>query len=67
MVKLTGYVSSAMDFTEHPAVVNGASAVMVTAFGQDAGPHAREAVGVAALPLGAVVEVSLVLRLSPDA
>jgi len=61
VVKLVGYVASVPDFGGQPAVINGASAVMLAAFG-DAGAHAREAVGVAALPLGAPVEVSLVLE-----
>jgi len=62
VVKLVGYVASVEGFTAQPAVINGASEVLVTAFG-DAGRHAREAVGVAALPMGAPVEVSVVLQL----
>lgn len=61
VVKVTGYVASAPGFTSQPAVIDGASAVIAAAFG-DAGRHAREAVGVAALPLGAPVEVSVVLE-----
>lgn len=61
VVKLTVYVASAPGFTAHPAVADGASAVLSAAFGE-AGAHAREAIGVAALPLGAAVEVSLVLE-----
>lgn len=60
VVKLVGYVASAAGFTAQPAVVNGASEVMQAAFGER-GRHAREAVGVARLPLDAPVEVSLVL------
>lgn len=62
VVRLTGYVASAEDFLGQPAVVDGASGVMVTAFGE-AGRHAREAVGVLVLPLGAPVELSAVLLL----
>lgn len=62
VVKVTGYVASAPGFTAQPAVVDGASSVMSSAFGE-AGRHARAAVGVAALPLGAPVEVELVLEL----
>ena len=62
VVKVTGYVASAPGFTAQPGVVDGASAVVLAAFG-DAGRHARAAVGVAALPLGAPVEVELVLGL----
>lgn len=61
VVKLVGYVASDAGFGGQPSVINGASDVMRLAFG-DAGAHAREAVGVAALPLGAPVEVSLVLE-----
>jgi len=62
VVKVTGYVASAAGFTAQPSVVDGASAVVLAAFG-DGGKHARAAVGVAALPLGAPVEVELVLLL----
>jgi len=61
VVKLTGYVASAPDFTEQPTVINGASDLMVDVFGT-AGRHARAAVGVAALPLGAAVEIEAVLE-----
>lgn len=60
VVKLTGYVASAEGFTAQPSVIDAASAVLLAAFG-DAGRHAREAVGVAQLPKGAPVELSLVL------
>jgi enamine deaminase RidA (YjgF/YER057c/UK114 family) len=63
VVKVTGYVACAAGFTEQPAVVDGASAVMLAAFGE-AGRHARAAVGVSALPLGAPVEIEIVLRLA---
>ncbi|MFA5843794.1 MAG: RidA family protein [Coriobacteriia bacterium] len=62
VVKMVGYVASSAGFTRQPAVVDGASAVLAIAFGER-GVHAREAVGVAVLPLGAPVEVSLVLEL----
>lgn len=61
-VKLVGYVASADGFISQPAVINGASEVLTAAFGEQ-GVHAREAVGVKELPLGAPVEVSLVLEL----
>jgi enamine deaminase RidA (YjgF/YER057c/UK114 family) len=63
VAKVTGYVASAEGFTAQPQVIDGASAVLLTAFGQ-LGRHAREAVGVAQLPKGAPVEVSIVLVLS---
>jgi enamine deaminase RidA (YjgF/YER057c/UK114 family) len=61
VVKVTGYVASLPDFTAQPAVIDGASEVVKVAFGE-AGSHAREAVGVSALPLDAPVEVSMVLE-----
>jgi len=61
VAKMVCYVASAPGFTMQPAVADGASEVLVAAFA-DAGCHAREAVGVAALPLGAPMEVSLVVE-----
>jgi len=55
-VRLGGFVASAPDFTDQPKVVNGASDLIVAILG-DAGRHARLAVGAAALPLDAAVEV----------
>lgn len=63
VVKVTGFVASAPDFTGQPAVLNGASSVLGEIFG-DAGAHARSAVGVASLPLGAPVEVELVVQVA---
>jgi enamine deaminase RidA (YjgF/YER057c/UK114 family) len=62
VVKVTGYVASAPGFTAQPAVVDGASQVVLAAFGE-AGKHARAAVGVASLPLGSPVEVEIILQL----
>ncbi|MDT8434075.1 MAG: RidA family protein [Anaerosomatales bacterium] len=62
VVKLVGYVASAAGFVAQPQVIDGASQVLLSAFGQ-AGRHAREAVGVARLPKDAPVEVSIVLML----
>jgi enamine deaminase RidA (YjgF/YER057c/UK114 family) len=56
VVKLTGFVNAAPDFTEHPQVINGASELMSEVFGER-GAHARAAVGNASLPLGVAVEV----------
>lgn len=55
-VRLGGFVNAGPDYTDHPKVINGASEVMVTAFG-DAGKHARAAIGCGSLPLGVAVEV----------
>jgi len=63
VVKVTGYVASAAGFTAQPSVIDGASELLALAFG-DRGRHAREAVGVAALPLGAPVEVAIVLEVA---
>jgi len=60
VVKVVGFVASAPGFTGQPAVVNGASELLGAVFG-DAGRHARSAVGVASLPLGAPVEVELIV------
>ncbi len=59
VVKLTGFVSATADFTDHPKVVDAASALMAAAFGE-AGRHARAAVGCSSLPLGAPVEVEAI-------
>lgn len=61
VVRLTGYVNSAEDFINQPAVVNGASDLLLQVFG-DAGKHSRAAIGVAQLPLGAPVEVDIVVE-----
>ena len=62
VVKVAVYVASTPDFTGHPGVANGVSELLGSAFG-DAGVHARAAVGVAALPLDAPVEVELVVEI----
>jgi enamine deaminase RidA (YjgF/YER057c/UK114 family) len=61
VVKVVGYVASTPDFTQQPAVLNGASELLGDVF-TDVGAHARSAVGVAALPLDAPVEVELVVE-----
>ena len=62
VVKLGAFVNSTGDFTDQPKVANGASDLMLEVFGE-AGRHARAAVGVPALPLGAAVEVDAVIAL----
>ncbi|MEV4311175.1 RidA family protein [Actinocrispum sp. NPDC049592] len=61
VVKVGGFVAAAEGFTAVPAVVNGASELFGEVFG-DAGKHARAAVGVAELPLGAPVEVEVIFE-----
>ncbi len=62
-VKLGGFVNCTDEFFDHPKVVNGASDLMVTVFGET-GRHARAAVGATSLPLGAAVEVDAVFEIS---
>lgn len=60
VVKLGAFISSAATFTDQPKVANGASELMAAVFGE-AGRHARSAVGVPVLPLGAAVEVDAIV------
>ena len=60
VVKLGGFVNSALDFTEQPSVINGASDLFVELFGEK-GRHARTAVG-ANLPLGVAVEIDVIFE-----
>ena len=61
IVRVVGYVSSVPTFTQQPAVVNGASELLLEIFGE-AGKHARSAVGMAVLPLNACVEIELTVE-----
>lgn len=63
VIKIQGFVNSTPDFTDHPAVINGASDFLVEVLG-DAGKHARAAVGMASLPLGVAVEIDAVIEFS---
>lgn len=63
MVKVVGFVASAPGFTDQPVVINGASELLGEVFGA-AGTHARSAVGVAELPMGAPVEIELIVEVS---
>jgi enamine deaminase RidA (YjgF/YER057c/UK114 family) len=64
VVKLGAFISSTASFTDQPKVANGASDLMSEVFGE-AGKHARSAVGVPVLPLGAAVEVDAIVALRP--
>ncbi len=66
VVKVVGFVACTPGFAAVPAVIDGASTLLVELFG-DRGRHARSAVGVAALPLGFAVEVEMVVRARPPA
>lgn len=61
VVRVVGYVASVPTFTQQPAIVNGASELLVEIFGE-AGKHARSAVGMAVLPLNASVEIELTVE-----
>jgi enamine deaminase RidA (YjgF/YER057c/UK114 family) len=63
VVKVVGFVASAEGFSGQPTVINGASELFGAVFGE-AGQHARSAVGVAELPLGAPVEVEVIVEIS---
>jgi len=63
VVRLGGFVAATPEFEQHPAVINGASDLMASIFG-DAGAHARAAVGVSSLPFGASVEVEGLFEIS---
>lgn len=63
VLKIVGFVASAPDFDQQPAVVNGASDLIGEIFGE-AGAHARSAVGVAELPLNSPVEIELIVEIA---
>jgi enamine deaminase RidA (YjgF/YER057c/UK114 family) len=62
IVRVVGYVASVSTFTQQPAVVNGASELLLEIFGES-GKHARSAVGMAVLPLNASVEIELTVEI----
>lgn len=66
VVKVTGFVNSADDFTQQPSVINGVSELYGEIFG-DRGQHTRSAVGVNTLPLGTPVEVEVIVEVEDDA
>jgi len=63
VVRLVGHVASAEGFVQQPAVINGASDLLVRIF-DDAGRHARVAIGAAELPLNSPIELELILQIS---
>ena len=65
LLKVVGFVACASDFDAQPAVINGCSQLFADVFGEEAGIAARSAVGVAALPLEACVEVEAVFEVNP--
>jgi enamine deaminase RidA (YjgF/YER057c/UK114 family) len=65
VVKLLGMVNAVPAFTQHPAVINGCSDLLVDVFGE-AGRHARSAVGMASLPLNISVEIEAIFEIALD-
>ncbi len=65
ILSVTGYVASAPGFEQQPAVIDGASRVLVDVFG-DRGSHTRSAIGVAALPRGGAVEIELTAAVTAE-
>lgn len=65
VLKVVGFVASAPGFHQQPAVINGASELLGEVFGE-AGQHARSAVGVAELPMGAPVEVEIIVEVAQN-
>ena len=64
VLTLNGYVNAAQGFGDSPAVINGASDLLVRVFGE-AGRHVRAAIGVSALPRNALVEIQMTVRVKP--
>ena len=60
IVRMTGYVCSALTFHNQPEVMNAASDLLIEIFGKDIGSHTRAAVGVFELPMGSCVEIDLI-------
>src|SRR3989304_3429528 len=63
IIRVSGFVNSSPDFTEQPKVINAASNLLFEIFGQK-GQHSRIAVGVASLPLGATVEIDMIVEIN---
>jgi enamine deaminase RidA (YjgF/YER057c/UK114 family) len=61
IVKVVGYVSSSPTFYQQPYVINGASELLISVFGEN-GHHARSAIGVSSLPLDSMVEIELIVE-----
>jgi enamine deaminase RidA (YjgF/YER057c/UK114 family) len=65
IISVNGYVNSVAGFAESPAVINGASDLLVSVFGES-GKHVRAAVGVSGLPRNAMVEVQMTVRVAAE-
>ncbi len=64
IVRLSGFVNSSPEFSQHPKVINPASDLMVEVFGEKRGTHSRIAVGVAGLPLDAMTEIDAIIEVA---
>ncbi len=64
VIKVGGFVASTPDYTDHPTIINACSDLLVQIFGPEIGQHARAAVGVSSLPLGAPVEIEFFVEVS---
>jgi enamine deaminase RidA (YjgF/YER057c/UK114 family) len=64
IVKMNGFICSALGFNDHPKVMNAASETLVDIFGPEIGQHARCALGVFELPMGACVEIDLMVQVN---
>lgn len=64
IVRLNGFVCSALEFNDQPKVMNGASELLVEIFGEDVGTHTRCALGVLELPMKACVELDLIVEVN---
>jgi len=65
IVRVSGFVNSTPEFTEHPKVINAASDLLFEIFG-DKGKHTRIAIGVSSLPLGSTVEIDMIAEITSD-
>ncbi len=65
IVRVSGFVNSASDFTEHPKIINAASDLFFEIFGEK-GKHSRIAVGVSSLPLNSTVEIDMIVEFTSD-
>ena len=63
IIKISGFVNSTKDFTEHPKVINAASDLLMKIF-DEKGRHSRIAIGVSSLPLNATVEIDMVVEIA---
>ena len=64
VIKVTGFVNSSSGFTDQPKVINGASDLLVSVFGNEFGQHVRSAIGVAELPLNSLVEIEFIYQIA---